>query len=543
MIRIGETPVLLADPKGQLDRFFEAHHTTKLIRAFTESASVKIPRGKNLLFPNYPDLPLARLNQIVVPTGATRWSYGLFLVTTAQKDAILEESAASDNKLTVEFGSPPNWKDDGSSQYESGVISRPNLTLTMSPLPPRPMTPDELSDLETEDIQNVWLLCMVDQRYWWQFKNVDIIQDEEFADIQEIIDYLNEKMGTTIELSCANSQHSKVPDISANNNYENAAVILESLAWHIGCQLVPELNSAGEDGGDVETGFVLISVDDSPIIHQNNLDGRVGIALADRNPYTGEVTSDESGFEFVGTPITQMGGALDGQQGAAFLPAKIWVPSRGEYKSKTPVAVGLTEVKTYPESSAILRLHWEDTETPPDDLVEQAAKDFYGRFTKIHDYTFAGIQKWQPTVYDDCVIFFQTRFESGYRCQTRVRSWQHNLLPETIAAVGSENQIINFQIVSSTPGERKALVQIEQRSFTGPAYGSFLIDTVVDVFDTHGCHLNEPNVDLTARRGMASLMRTDVAAAALHFPDHYNPPPWYWCVQFICCPNTDCETA
>ncbi len=102
MIRIGETPVLLADPKGQLDRFFEAHHTTKLIRAFTESASVKIPRGKNLLFPNYPDLPLARLNQIVVPTGATRWSYGLFLVTTAQKDAILEESAASDNKLTVD---------------------------------------------------------------------------------------------------------------------------------------------------------------------------------------------------------------------------------------------------------------------------------------------------------------------------------------------------------------------------------------------------------------------------------------------------------
>lgn len=106
-----------------------------------------------------------------------------------------------------------------------------------------------------------------------------------------------------------------------------------------------------------------------------------------------------------------------------------------------------------------------------------------------------------------------------------------------------ETQIINFQIVSSDPVTRTAIVQIEQRAFTGAAYGSYLEDSVVDVYDTDGCYLNETDVDLTARRGKAVLMYTDDAAAALHFPDDYNPPTKYWCVLTLCCPNVSCETV
>lgn len=539
MIRIGETPVLMADPKGQIDRYFEKHHTPELIRAFTEAAAVKIPRGKNLLFPNYPDLPTARLNQIVVPTGATRWSYGLFLVTTAQKDAILEESAASDNKLTVEFGAPANWKESGSGE---GETSKPNLTLTMSPLPPRPMTPDELSDVETEDIQSVWLLCMVDQRYWWQFKNVDLIEDEEFTDIQDIVDYLNAKMGTTIELSCASSEHSEIPDIAASNNYENAAVVLETLAWHIGCQLVPELNSAGEDSGLVETGFVLISVDDSPTIHANNLEGRAGIALCERDQYTDESTSLASGFEVVGMPVTEAGGALDGPQGAAFLPEKILIPTRGVYVSRTAADAGLTDVKTIPSTSAVLRLHWKDVESPSDALRDKAAKDFYGRFAKIHDYTFAGIQKWQPTAYDDCVIFFQTRFQSGYRCQTRVRSWHHNLLPETIATVASGGshhilfEIVDVFCVGDYDNEEGVFfVLADWTEYTGgcdidpPGVDDYT--GLLKIYDT--CVLEEyyTDGDLIGRIGYASWMYPKKDSAS---DDPYNSCQAKWRALSLC---------
>ncbi len=108
---------------------------------------------------------------------------------------------------------------------------------------------------------------------------------------------------------------------------------------------------------------------------------------------------------------------------------------------------------------------------------------------------------------------------------------------------GGETQIINFQIVSNNPTTRTALVQIEQRAFTGAVYGSDLEDTVVYVYDTDGCYLNEPSVDLTARRGKAVLMYTDDSAAELHFPDDYDPPAKYWCVLSICCPNVACESV
>lgn len=539
MIRIGTTPVIMTGHSGVIDNYLERNHSPDLIRAFTEAAAVKISRGKNLLFPNYPDLPPARINQIVVPTGATRWSYGLFMVTTAQKDLILEESAANDNKLTVEFGAPENWKE---AQYGEEATFKPNLTLTMSPLPPRPMTPDELSAVETDDIQNLWLLCMVDQRYWWQFKNVDLIEDQEFTDIQAIVDYLNSKMGTTVELSCASAEHSEIPDIAASNNYENAAVVLESLAWHIGCQLVPELNSADEAGADVETSFVLISVDDSPFIYQNNLDGKCGIALCDRDQYTDEATSDSSGFEITGLPIVAMGGALGEDQGAAFLPAKVLIPTRGTYVSRTPAQVGLSDAKTIPSTSAVLRLHWKDVDSPSDDLRDKAAKDFYGRFAKIYDYTFNGVQKWQPTAYDDSVTFFQTRFQSGYRCQTRVRSWQHNLIPETIAAVSSGgSHHVMFSIVDVfckddiDNEEGVFFVLAEWTEYTGgcdvdpPGVDSYT--GYLKIYDTCVLETFYTAYDLVGQEGYATYFypRKDSAA-----DDPYNPCQAKWKALSLC---------
>lgn len=104
----------------------------------------------------------------------------------------------------------------------------------------------------------------------------------------------------------------------------------------------------------------------------------------------------------------------------------------------------------------------------------------------------------------------------------------------------SGTQIISFSIVSSDPTIRSALVEIRQRSFTGTVYGSTLDDTVVTVYDTDGCFLNEPNVDLTGRNGKAVLMYVDAEAEAVHFPD-YTVPTKYWNVISLCCPNTVCE--
>lgn len=99
--------------------------------------------------------------------------------------------------------------------------------------------------------------------------------------------------------------------------------------------------------------------------------------------------------------------------------------------------------------------------------------------------------------------------------------------------------IISFSVISSDAITRSALVDIRQRAFSGQVFGSILGDTVVTVYDTDGCYLNEPNVDLTGRRGKALLTITDQEAKDLHFGG--AGPAKYWNVLSLCCPQVVCE--
>jgi hypothetical protein len=80
------------------------------------------------------------------------------------------------------------------------------------------------------------------------------------------------------------------------------------------------------------------------------------------------------------------------------------------------------------------------------------------------------------------------------------------------AAGGTGAQILNFQIISSSPTTRSALVQIEQRTFTGPAYGATLDDTVVTVYDTDGT--------TTLMSGTISFVNDSTVQVAIDLDDY-----------------------
>ena len=113
---------------------------------------------------------------------------------------------------------------------------------------------------------------------------------------------------------------------------------------------------------------------------------------------------------------------------------------------------------------------------------------------------------------------------------------------EVLASSGSEMQCISFAVISTDPENRSAIVEIRQRTFRGEVYNSILNDTVVDVYDTDGCFLNEPNVDLTGRLGKAMLFYTDKEAIKAHFDDDPTYAPHkYWNVFNLCCPHNECD--
>jgi len=146
---------------------------------------------------------------------------------------------------------------------------------------------------------------------------------------------------------------------------------------------------------------------------------------------------------------------------------------------------------------------------------------------------------------------------SGYPLGSGVKQWrpdylynykEHKTGPLDIKwdeergvwSVDGGSKQIRFDIVSSDPTTGEALVNIQQRTFSGQVYGSRLGDTVVTVYDTAGCYLNEIGVDLTGRSGFAMLFKTNQGAIDAHFSE-YDYPEWYWMVTGLCCPSLTCE--
>ena len=440
MIKIGATHAILEDPDGKFDQIVERWHSLELMRSVSDPPAAKVYRGKNLLFPNYPSLPTPRINQIVIPTGATRWSYGLFLATDSMKTAILAEAAErTDNKVQFEFSSADNFRDPNVKPFK----------IWMHPLQPRPLSPRAPAGTATvanSAVEGLWLMPFVDRRYWWQFKSVGKMSAESFSKISDVVTFLGLKLDTTIQLTCLNSKYDKIPDIKNNDN-ENAAIVLETLAWHIGCQLVPETNITTPTGQEETFGrnYSLVSVEESPLIYAKNLEGKIGIRPCVRtNVGTANeaVTIPNDGWENVGKPSILMGGEY--QDTGKQLPASVLIKGRDVYNEKTAASVGVTAA-TMSGASAILRLTFTGAPTIPDALATRIAKDYYGRFAKLYDWTFAGVQPWQPTAFDDCVVVFQSKYPAaviqsdscnvaefgGFRVQTRVRGWVANLRPES----------------------------------------------------------------------------------------------------------------
>jgi hypothetical protein len=122
------------------------------------------------------------------------------------------------------------------------------------------------------------------------------------------------------------------------------------------------------------------------------------------------------------------------------LPASVLLKGDPNYAEKTATALGLTTLKTVPSTSATLRMTYKDSKTIPTAIADRIGKDYYGRFAKLYDWTYAGIQPWQLSVYDDCAIYFHNKYHSqpavgaeagNFRCQTRIRGWVANLRPES----------------------------------------------------------------------------------------------------------------
>lgn len=435
--------MLLQDPAGELCRYIEQWHSLELMQLFATPPAVNMQRGRNLLYPNYPPLPPPRVNQLIIPTGATRWGYGLFLTDDDGKDQVLAQADAEENRmLPVEFWSENDWQEAG------GLIDPDKKPMKfryfMTPLHPRPISPRDdrratVAGNDHNQNQGLWLIPMVDSRYFWQNKHVGSLESESITSLSEFVSFLETTLTETILLRCVDGAYTDgdyLPDILSGNNYENAAMILETLAWHIGCQLVPAIHRMSERNTEFTSQqYALLSVDGSEFICEDNLLGYIGLPDCSNNNAGFGTPEKGDSREFVGTPALLMGGEYDDQ--SSVIPETVLFPTEnGNFTDVDASELKDTDGNELVTSgvasgtSAVLRLKYKDASTIPASIEKQAALDYFWRFRRQYDYTFAGVQPWQPTAFDDFVVFCQDYYQDRYRVQTRVRSWFQNLLPE-----------------------------------------------------------------------------------------------------------------
>lgn len=234
MITLGRIPLLLADTQGVLQAWLDRNFPFEDIRDQAESVSLCTNRPQSrsgyapatgLPLPNYPDPPRPKLNSLYWPTGASRWARGYFLSTTGDKNQIVDSGYA--NHFTGQL----------TMTDETNSLA---VTCQVHVLPPRPLPPGLLTT--QEGYSGLWLIPVVDDRYFWQYRNTGNLVVTNSSTWSDLYSALGTALGVTITADTVSANYFR-PDIQElTRRYENAAVLLDAVAHSCGHRIVRKLD-------------------------------------------------------------------------------------------------------------------------------------------------------------------------------------------------------------------------------------------------------------------------------------------------------------
>ncbi len=389
-----------------------------------------------------PDIPI---NCLWIPTGAVRWSIGLFLIDKKHLDKLaLDSDGGADLKLGDGLSGSSDWA---------------ALTFRLYPLPPRRIC----GEGDTE----VYVLPLVDRRWFWQTANVgDMIITEETTWDDILDDLCNRSASTSADsgttyswvfesstwqtsveaisdstpspasptssgaFSCGSFSHDEVPaayaqpdPIELTRQYENLAMLLDAVAASLGMRCVFD---------PTDESLTMMSATTSETILVKNLADSKARLLAGGEagePGRHEIPASVT----VAFPKAQAGEPqANGDLYVVTKSASTYMPSTATQPSGT--------VKTFFDTALA---EYVDTSGPTnsstlDDLADQIASDYYAHLGWNHDVAYAGLVDWTLSGFDDWVLYrFAESREEGYRCTTRATSVPYNFgVEELLHQVG-----------------------------------------------------------------------------------------------------------
>ena len=427
MIEYAGVPLLMEDPEGVLRdflaRFLPTAETTLFsapiawgdtTRSFTGRASTGLLGSRvGVPIPNYPPPPPLRLNSLYWPTGAARWSRMLCLATEEAKDRIVaavrggtrftEVSAAqlvlgpSDYAEGQQFGG--NVDPDAWSSDQSG---RRALSTAMYLLPPRCLADTDIA-AAGGDAGRLWLLPLVDVRWFWQWRHVEtaIAGTDPWA---TWVAAWAADMGVTLTPDPIAAEYEAV-QCAHDLTHLPAAVAMDAVSHSLSRRFVRDVDGTCRlDSSGGAAGWLTGNLEAADWIPWDLAAGGGGDTrmVTVQTPQAVDVCFDSYGFLASYLRVTHLAEDFDLADYQSGLTKTFRVPTQAYLR---PLVDGQLELST--------------AET---DLALRIAEDFYAWRHVPHDRTFAGLKRWTPNGFDDHVEWSWGRLVDGeYLAQTRAQ--------------------------------------------------------------------------------------------------------------------------
>ncbi len=394
MLTLGGHPLLIPDSRGELAAWLAKHldpadaaicFPAPALQSDRNALRTRPEAEKGIGIPilNYPQPPRQKLNSLFWPTGAGRWSRGLFLADDDIKKRIVAAAHSySSASLELKWGDSDNTK--------TALSTRVYL------LEPRPLSGIVLNK-QTAGSETLWLLPVVDVRYWWQYAPVDL-EVSEGDSWASVIASIGSALGESISAGPVGTRFKNPSPVDLTRRWDNAAVLLDAVAWSIGKRVVRTL--AG--------GVVLQDSDEAEIFHADNLGNLPPVVAGGR-------FDDSSG----GMPENLLVTFRKAIDGVVVPDADVWDVTKGFGEESVASGWSLTV-----HSSMLADMTGgnssPDNECTLECLAEAIRDAAQGWFSRKHDFTSVGATDWSISGFDNSVVWevgsgehlFQTRIQS-----------------------------------------------------------------------------------------------------------------------------------
>lgn len=396
-IQFAGVDLLLEDPQGSLCRFLDRFLSVEGMRLFGPPAAwigmrdnprSNVRQFTALPIPNYQDPPPLRVNSLYWPTGASRWGRGLFLTDDAGMEAILaqlEEDGGRGFSALLKI-------------FDSDVNPESITGAWMYLLPAR-----KVSGYDGDDSNGLWILPLVDQRYWWQYK-----QFEGLFNCQPWSQYFD-ALQTTLDIQdpWRDSIHSAYGSphwLELNRRYDSAAMMLDAGAHCVGKRFVVDTHWTGDRV--FENFAYLYGPDNATTVLNANLAAGASAGIIAGGEFSENNTTvaqaEELKLVFPNTTDTEVGDITSADLDGDVAGTALVIHEAANTASTTPA--------------------WRGS------LTNQIASDLKKWSARLYDITYAGLVDWRPCGFDDYVEWFvANRGRDGrYRMQTRAVSMPYN---------------------------------------------------------------------------------------------------------------------